>query len=151
MLKIKFSNKEYMALNVYNEETYINGVSRPSLSIEIDGESVDIAEIYGEFENIKNTGSVIVSNDFAEDTFTGYVLPLSFKVDYKEIERETLTTVQVLQKVITLVIATKTAAELKADPSTDLLAISSAEILGLRKQVKTLEDLLQSASIDILV
>ena len=140
MLQVKFdNNKIYEALNVYNEETYFNGASRPSLSIEVDGETVDISEIYQVFENIGDLGKVTVSNEIAEDSFEGYILPLSFKVEYREIERETLTTVQVLKKVVTLIIATKTAAEQKADPTNTLLAASTDEILGLRKQVQSLE------------
>ena len=147
MLEVRFidSNKVYPALNVYNEETYINGVLRPSLSLEIDGEATDVAELYEEFEDVRGSGNIAVTNGFAEDTFNGYILPLSFKVEYREIERETLTTVQVLKKVITLVVATKTATEQKADPTNNLLAASTAEILELREQVRMLEEQLQPA------
>ena len=141
MLQTEFdNNKKYPALNVYNEETYINGVSRPSLSIEIDGESVDTAELYQVFEDIKYSGNITVSNGIAEDVFAGYVLPISFKVDFKEIERETLVTPQVMKKVITLVVATKTATEIKAEPTNTMLAVSSAEIFELRERVKTLKE-----------
>jgi len=148
MLQVKFinNNKVYPARNVYNEETSFNGVVRPSLSIEIDGGTIDIAELYSEFEDISNTGNISVTNGFSEDIFSGYILPLSFKVEYREVERETLTTVQVLKKVITLVIATKTVTEVKADPTNDLLAVSTLEILELRDQVRTLESQLQLAS-----
>ena len=148
MLQVKFinNNKVYPARNVYNEETSFNGVVRPSLSIEIDGGTIDIAELYSEFEDISNTGNISVTNGFSEDIFSGYILPLSFKVEYREVERETLTTVQVLKKVITLVIATKTVTEVKANPTNDLLAVSTLEILELRDQVRTLESQLQLAS-----
>lgn len=144
MLQVKIDNQSYPALNVYNEETYFNGVSRPALSIEIDGESIDIALLYDVFEEVRNSGSVTVSNGFAEDIFEGYIIPLSFKVEYRQIERETLTTVEVLQKVVTLVVATKTVTELKADPLNDLLAASTEEILELRNQVRILEALTES-------
>ena len=147
MFQVEFdNNKIYPALNVFNEDKYINGVLRPSLSIEIDGESVDTAELYQVFEDIKDSNIITVSDDKEEDIFFGYVIPIFFKVEYREIEKETLTTVQILKKVITLVVARKTATELKADPTNDLLAVSSTEILDLKNQVMTLEGLLQSVN-----
>jgi len=145
MPKVKFgkASTKYDALNVYRQESFINGVLRPSLSIEFD--DIEIIDIYNEWESIEEIPSVTVSSDIAEEVFEGYNIPVSLSIVNKEIERETLTTASVIKKVITLVVATKTTTEIKAEPTNNALAASSNEILQLRNQVRDLQEALRTA------
>lgn len=132
----------YSTLNTYRLQVLFNGVYRDALSFEIDGNGVDISTLYGFWNNKDLTSHITCSSDVASEGYDGFVIPVKLSVEYKEIEKETLTTAAVNRKVITMVLAAKTASEIKAEPANNALAEATEEILMLRKQVNELTEII---------
>jgi len=125
-------------LDAYRSEELVNGVYRDTLVIEMEEGTADIPMLYRLWENEGFTSRITLFKDSFEEVCEGYTIPARFIIQNREIERETRTTAPVTMKVVTMILAMKTPAELKADPSIDVLAEADNEIISLRNQVDEL-------------